>query len=231
MFKKTLFFSLRQTLPVLLGYLFLGVAFGISLQQAGFAWPWALGISFFVYAGSMQFVMVSLLSSGAPLLTAGIMTLAINGRHLFYGLSFLSRFRKMGAKYPYMVFSLTDETYSLLCTCRYPADVDGRAADFLIALLDQCYWVAGSVLGSLAGQWIPLDFTGIDFSMTALFVVLLIEQCRNKKNLPLALIGLLCGLGCLLLFGASDFMIPALCACTALLCLCRGRLNQDQEVK
>lgn len=108
-------------------------------------------------------MLVSLFSSGASLLAAGVMTLAINSRHLFYGLSFLTRFRKMGAIYPYMVCSLTDETYSLLCTCCPPPDIDSRAADFLISLLDHFYWVAGSVLGSLAGQWIPPDFTGHRF--------------------------------------------------------------------
>ena len=231
MTKKAFFYSLRQTLPILFGYIFLGIAFGISLQQAGFCWLWALGISLLVYAGSMQFMLVSLLSSGASLLAAGVMTLAINSRHLFYGLSFLTRFRKMGAIYPYMVCSLTDETYSLLCTCCPPPDIDSRAADFLISLLDHFYWVAGSVLGSLAGQWIPLDFTGIDFSMTALFVVLLLEQCKVHRHLLPALIGLFCALICLLLIGASNFMIPALCVCTAMLLLFRSHIEPSEEEK
>ena len=231
MMKKILSFSFRQTLPILFGYIFLGIAFGISLQQAGFGWPWALGISLLLYAGSMQFVLVSLLSSGASLLTAGMVSLVLNSRQLFYGLSFLSRFRKMGAKYPYMVCSLTDETYSLLCTCNYPPDINSQTADFLISLLNHFYWVAGSVLGSLAGQWLPLDFTGIDFSMTALFVVLFLEQCKAQKQLLPALLGLSCGLFCLLLTGASNFMIPALCSCTAMLFLFRSRIEPSGEGK
>ncbi len=145
---KSIRYALRQTLPVLFGYLFLGFAFGISLAQAGYTWLWALGISLTVYAGSMQFVLVSLLSSGASLLTAATMTIVINSRHMFYGLSFLSRFRAMGARLPYMVFSLTDETYSLLCAAKYPAGIDASTADFCTALFDQLYWVAGCVLGA-----------------------------------------------------------------------------------
>lgn len=145
---KSIRYALRQTLPVLFGYLFLGFAFGISLAQAGYTWVWALGISLTVYAGSMQFVLVSLLSSGASLLTAATMTIVINSRHMFYGLSFLSRFRAMGARFPYMVFSLTDETYSLLCAAKYPAGIDANTADFCTALFDQLYWVAGCVLGA-----------------------------------------------------------------------------------
>lgn len=218
---KSIRYALRQTLPVLFGYLFLGFAFGIALAQAGYTWVWALGISLTVYAGSMQFVLVSLLSSGASLLTAATMTIVINSRHMFYGLSFLSRFRAMGARFPYMVFSLTDETYSLLCAAKYPAGIDANTADFCTALFDQLYWVAGCVLGALAGQLLPIDFTGIDFSMTALFVVLFIEQYKAQTHPLPAFLGLFCALGCLFVFGASHFIVPALCLCALLLCLFR----------
>lgn len=149
----------RQTLPVLFGYLFWGFAFGISLAQAGYTWVWALGIGLTVYAGSMQFVLVSLLSSGASLLAAATMTIVITSRHMFYGLSFLSRFPAMGA---------------------------------------------------LTGQLLPVDFTGIDFSMTALFVVLFIEQYKAQIHPLPALLGLSCALDCLLVFGTSHFIVPAL---------------------
>lgn len=185
--KKTLFFAFQKTIPVLFGYLFLGIAFGLLLQEAGFNWIWALCMSLFIFAGSIQFIAVGFLSAGTPLFTVAIMSLLINCRHIFYGLSFIDSFRSMGKKYPYMIFSLTDETYSLLCSCQYPEDIDKNQAMFYIALLDHAYWVIGSVLGAVMGQLITFDLTGIDFSMTALFVVIFVEQWR-ASNSPIFLL-------------------------------------------
>ncbi len=161
------------------GYIFLGTAYGIVLNQAGFGPFWALTISGVVYAGSAQFVMVPMMASGASLLTMFITIFFVNSRHLFYGLSFTESFSKIKAK-PYMIFALTDETYSVLCGCRNE-DPEEKMRDnwLLIALFDQSYWVLGSVLGAILGQVIPFDLTGIDFSMTALFVVILVDQIRN----------------------------------------------------
>ena len=145
-------FAFRQTIPVMLGYLFLGIAFGILLQDAGYSVAWALLASVTVYAGSMQFVLVDLLRTGAGLLTVAMMTLFINGRHIFYGLSFVEKYKKTGKAYPYMVFSLTDETYSVLCNLKVPEGMDWGKVSFLISLLDHCYWIAGSVIGALAGK-------------------------------------------------------------------------------
>lgn len=203
-------FAFTQTIPVMLGYLFLGIAFGLMMQDAGYSFWWAFFSSVCIYAGSMQFVLVTLLTSGASLLYAAIMTLFINGRHLFYGLSFIEKFRGMGKRYPYMVFSLTDETYSVLCSLKVPESLDEKRVSLLISLLDHLYWVIGSVLGGMVGQFIKFDTTGIDFSMTALFVVIVLNQWLDSKEHRPALIGAVLGILCLLLFGPDKFLLPAL---------------------
>ena len=227
--KTTARFALRQSLGVLFGYVFLGTAFGILLRQAGFGALWALAFSGLVYAGSLQFVLAGFLAAPTSLPTVALMSLFINARHLFYGLSFIERFRSMGKKRPYMIFSLTDETYSVLCGMdEVPAGVDKNGAMFLAALLDQLYWVAGSLLGTLAGG-LPLDFTGIDFSMTALFLVIFLEQWRGAKSHLPALLGLGCGAAFLLALGPDHFLPPALCATVALLLLARPVLSREKE--
>ena len=158
--KKEILYAFQQSVPVLLGYIFLGLAFGLMLQNAGYHFVWAFLISLTVYAGSMQFVLVTLLSGAYGLLYTFIMTLFINGRHIFYGLSFVEKFKKMGKAYPYMVFSLTDETYSVLCSLKVPAGMDEKKVSLFIAMFDHSYWIIGSVLGAVVGQL----FTGaVDF--------------------------------------------------------------------
>lgn len=227
--RQTARFAFRQSLGVLFGYVFLGTAFGILLRQAGFGALWSLAFSGLVYAGSLQFVLAGFLAAPTALPTVALMSLFINARHLFYGLSFIERFRSMGKKRPYMIFSLTDETYSVLCGMdEVPAGVDENGAMFLVALLDQLYWVAGSLLGTFAGG-LPLDFTGIDFSMTALFLVIFLEQWRwAKSHLP-ALLGLCCAGVFLLVLGADNFLLPALCTTVAVLLLARPVLNREKE--
>lgn len=203
----------KLTLPVLCGYVFLGIAFGATLAQAGFGPAWALLISTCVYAGSLQFVMVPFLASGVSLVTVALIALMVNARHLFYGLSLIERFSKMGAMRPYMIFSLSDETYSVYC------GMSGQESDGVmlrVGLYDQLYWIAGSLIGAVLAQQLPFDLTGIDFSMTALFVVICVERAIDKSNrLPMAL-GAVCALLSLLLLGPERFLAPALAA-TALL--------------
>lgn len=227
--RQTARFAFRQSLGVLFGYVFLGTAFGILLRQAGFGALWSLAFSGLVYAGSLQFVLAGFLAAPTALPTVALMSLFINARHLFYGLSFIERFRSMGKKRPYMIFSLTDETYSVLCGMdETPAGVDKNGAMFLVALLDQLYWVAGSLLGTFAGG-LPLDFTGIDFSMTALFLVIFLEQWRGAKSHLPALLGLGCGAVFLLALGPDNFLLPALCTTVAVLLLARPVLNREKE--
>ena len=203
-------FAFTQSIPVMLGYIFLGIAFGLMLQDAGYNFVWAFVCSVFIYAGSMQFVLVTLLTGGVSLIYAAVMTLFINGRHIFYGLSFIEKFRNMGKKYPYMVCSLTDETYSVLCGLKVPDYMDENRVSFMISLLDHLYWITGSVLGAVIGQLITFDTTGIDFSMTALFVVIVLNQWMDSKDHRPALIGAVEGMVCLFLFGADKFLLPAL---------------------
>lgn len=203
-------FAFIQTIPVMLGYLFLGIAFGLMMQDAGYSFWWAFFSSVFIYAGSMQFVLVTLLTSSASLFYAAVMTLFINGRHLFYGLSFIEKFRNMEKSYPYMIFSLTDETYSVLCSMKTPERMDEKRVSLLISLMDHLYWVTGSVLGGMIGQFLKFDTTGIDFSMTALFVVIVLNQWMDSKEHLPALIGVVLGIICLLLFGPDKFLLPAL---------------------
>lgn len=228
--RQTVRFAFYKTIPVLLGYLFLGLAFGLLLQEAGYSFWWALLSSGIVYAGSIQFVLVEFLSGGTGLLTVAVMTFLINSRHAFYGLSFVEKFRKMKT-YPYMIFSLTDETYSLLCSLKVPEGIDEKKAMFLIALFDQLYWVAGSVLGAALGQVLPFDMTGIDFAMTALFVTIFVDQWREAKSHLPAIVGLCSAAVCLLIFGGSNFILPSLIITVGILMALKGRLETSLSGK
>jgi len=212
--------ALKLTVPVMCGYLFLGTAFGATLAQAGFGPAWALMMSGLVYAGSLQFVMVPLMASSAGLAAVALTALMVNARHLFYGVSYIERFRRMRAMVrPYMVFSLTDETYSVFCSL---PEEENDGVMVRVALYDHLYWITGSMIGSLLARQLPFDLTGIDYSMTALFIVICVERMMNAKDrLPLA-IGGVCSVACLLLLGPDAFLAPAL-AVTALLLvvLCR----------
>lgn len=210
--KQLLQYGFLQTLPVLCGYLFLGMAFGVLLQKAGYGIVWAFFISLVVYAGSMQFVLISLLTSGANLLTVALMTLSINSRHIFYGLSFIEKFQSMGKKGLYMIASLTDETYSVLCGMKIPKHLEKeeKILFFVVAVLNHLYWIIGSVLGAGIGQVLPFDTTGIDFAMTALFVVIYIEQWLGAKDKFPAILGMSFAILSLVLFGRQNFLLPAL---------------------
>ena len=201
--------ALRLTLPVMCGYLFLGTAFGAVLAQAGFGPAWALAASALVYAGSLQFVMVPLMAAGTSLVTVALTALMVNARHLFYGLSYIERFSRMGGLRPYMVFSLTDETYSVFC------GMPGEESDGVmvrVALYDQLYWIAGSVVGALLASSLPVDLTGIDFSMTALFIVICVERARERSSRTAMAVGAACALVSLALLGPERFLAPALAA-------------------
>lgn len=223
--KKALRAALPCTLPVLMGYIFLGIAFGVLLAEKGFSPLWAFFMSVCIYAGSMQFVAIGLLTAAFAPLSAFVMTLMVNARHLFYGLSMLSPFEKMGKLKPYMIFSLTDETYSLLCGIKVPEGVDRKWFFFFIALFDQLYWITGSCLGAVAGNLIPFDSTGIDFAMTALFLVIFVEQWESADSHLPALLGIGITLACLLIFGADNFLLFSMAGILAALLLFRRQLD------
>ena len=230
--KKAFQYALVRSIPVMLGYIFLGIAFGLVLQKAGLGPGWAFLISLVVYAGSMQFALVGILTSGLGFVTTAVMTLFINSRHAFYGLTFIERFKKFKKAYPYMVFSLTDETYSLLCSMPRPEDFTDRQWDmafFFVSLLDHAYWIIGSVIGAGAGQLIPFDSTGIDFAMTALFVVIAVDQWKHARTYMPAVTGFVCGFLFLALVRSANFILPALAATVCVLLLSRKAIEKRME--
>ena len=208
--KATLRSAFVDTVPVMTGYVFLGFGFGILLHRSGYGILWSGAMSLFIYAGSMQYMTVSLLTGGAGLLTAALTTLVVNARHLFYGISMVDSYKGAGRKKPYLIFALTDETYSLVSRCQIPDGVSRHRYCFLVSLFDQIYWVAGSVLGSLAGSLLPINYEGIEFVLTALFVTIFVEQWLSTKNHVPALVGTLATAACLLLFGKDIFLIPSM---------------------
>ena len=208
--KKAVRAAFLDTIPVLTGYVFLGFGFGILLHQSGYGVIWAAAMSLFIYAGSMQYVAVSLLSSGAGLLTATMTAFLVNARHLFYGISMVDAYKGAGKKKPYMIFALTDETYSLVSQDQAPEGMDRHAYCFLVSLFDQIYWVSGSILGSLAGSLLPINYEGIEFVLTALFVTIFVEQWLSTKNHLPAVIGVVSTVVCLLVFGRDVFLIPSM---------------------
>ncbi len=198
------------TIPVMTGYIVLGAAYGILMNSKGFPMIWSILASVFVYAGSMQFVTVALLASGFDSLGAFMMTIAVNARHIFYGISMLHHYHGMGRLKPYLIFSLTDESFSILCSAKVPDQVEAKWFYFFISFLDQVYWMAGTILGAILGSVLNIDTRGIDFVLTALFVVILVNQWQAAKNHLPALIGIFSAILCRLIFGASDFIIPAM---------------------
>lgn len=229
--RSNIAFAFTQSIPVMLGYIFLGIAFGVLLADAGYHFIWAFLTSVVIYAGSMQFILVTFLTGAVGLIYAAVMTFFINGRHIFYGLSFVEKYKKMGKMYPYMVFSLTDETYSVLCATKVPEGLDEKKVFFFISFFNQCYWVLGSVIGALLGNYIPFDSTGIDFSMTALFLVIMVDQWRSTKMHFPAITGIVCGVIWLLVLGPDRFLLPALCTCMVLLLIARQWLPTAETEK
>ena len=204
---KTAFFD---TLPVMAGYLVLGTGFGILADRNGYGFLWSFAMSLFIYAGSMQYLLISLLTGGASLVATALTTLMVNARHLFYGISMVEGYKGTGKKKPYLIFALTDETYSLVSRTPAPEGVNRHSYCFLVSALDHCYWLAGTALGAILGASLPLNFEGIDFALTALFVTIFVEQwLSTKQHLP-AIIGVMSTTLCLLLFGQDVFLIPSM---------------------
>ena len=213
-----------DTIPVLTGYLCIGMAYGLLMANAGYGVFWALLLSLLCYAGSMEFVAVSLLTAGFDPVQALLMALMINARHAFYGLSMLEKYRGTGWARPFLIFSLTDETFSLVSTLEPLDGATRRDFYFWISLLDYLYWQVGSVLGALIGGLLPFDTTGLDFALTALFIVLFLEQWRKRENRPAALIGLGCTAVSLAVVGADRLVIPAMVLILAVLLGGRNKL-------
>lgn len=207
--KETWKLAFVKSLPIMCSYFFLGAAYGIMMEETGFPWYVALLLSMTVYTGAFQFVLITFLSTGASLLTIAITALLMNSRQSFYSLTFLNDFKRMGKRKLYMIHSLTDETYAVNCTLELPRK-EKEDTMFGVALLSHCYWMAATVAGAVLGQLIPFELEGIDFCMTALFVIIFMDQWKKASSHIPALAGLTCGTVCLLIFGQSSFILPAL---------------------
>ena len=198
------------TIPIFAGFWFLALAYGIYMNVSGFSFWYPMAMSAIIYGGSLEFVTVSmLLSPFAPVQTF-LMTLMIQARHLFYGISMLDKYKHLGAKKLYIIYAMCDETFSVNYTAKIPDGVDRGWFYFFVSLLNQIYWVSGATIGGLLGSLIHFDTTGLDFIMTAMFVVIFMEQWMKEKHHFSELIGLIAVVGCLLIFGADNFMIPTM---------------------
>ena len=221
-------YAFKQSVPIMAGYIVLGMGFGVLLESKGYGVLWAIAMSMFIYAGSMQYVAINLITGGASLIATALMTLMVNARHLFYGISMLDKYKNTGKYKPYLIFALTDETYSLVCSGKIPEGVDRNKYYFLVSLFDQVYWVIGSVIGSVVGSVLNFNTVGIDFSMTALFLVVFVEQWKSTKDHASAITGVAVSVVCLLILGAGNFVIPSMSNITVILLLMR-KFRKDSE--
>ena len=224
--------AFRASLPVFAGYIVLGIGFGILLKTKGYGLLWAALSSVFVYAGSLQYVMVNLIAAGAPLITTALTAVMVNARHLFYGISMIDRYKGAGKKKPYLIFALTDETYSLVCSDESVRGVrDRHRYRFFRSMFNQIYWITGSVMGSVLGGLITFSTEGIDFALTALFVTIFVDQWLSTKDHRAALTGVIASVICLLIFGADNFLIPAMLCITAALTVMRSKLSRESIIE
>ncbi len=218
--------ALPYTLPICVGFLFLGMSYGFLMRSKGFSFIYPMLMSFFIFAGSMEFVTVNLLLSAFNPAHALLLALMVNARHLFYGISMLEKYKNTGFKKLYLIYGMCDESFTINCTVLPSPDVDKGWFMFFVTMLNQIYWVSGATLGALLGYVIHFDVTGIEFVMTALFVVMFIDQWDEMDSHSSALIGVSCSLLCLLVLGSEQFLIPAM----SLIIVCflvQKRLRKD----
>lgn len=230
-YRKAFVAAFPYTIPIFAGFLFLGIAYGVYMQVSGFSFWYPMLMSLTIFGGSLEFVAVSmLLGAFAPLETL-LMALLIQARHLFYGISMLEKFKGMGWKKFYLIFGMCDETFSINYSAKIPEDVDKGWFMFFVTLLNQLYWVGGATLGGILGEYINFNTEGLEFVMTALFVVIFLEQLLKEKKHYTAIIGMLASAGCLLYFGADGFMLPTMAAILCLLTLFRKPIEKAGGLK
>lgn len=228
---KALKIAFPQTIPIFTGFWFLGMAYGIYMNASGFSFVYPLCMSLLIYGGSLEFVAVEmLLSPFAPLQTF-IMALLIQARHLFYGLSMLDKFKGLGWKKYYLIFGMCDETFSINCSADIPEDVDRGWFYFWVSLLNQFYWSAAATTGGIVGSLLKIDTSGISFVMTAMFVVIFLEQWLKEKEHSASLIGLTVSVLCLIVFGPDSFMVPTMVLIVGLLTLLRKPLEKKEVLQ
>lgn len=227
---KALRAAFPHTLPVLTGFFFTGIAYGLLMNTKGYGAIWATLMSAIAYCGSMQYVAVNLLVISFNPLQGFLMSLMVNARHLFYGISMLKKYRGLGKIKYFLIFWLCDETFSLVCSVEPPRGVEEKWFYFYISMLNYSYWVISTLLGGLLGNLITFNTKGIDFALTALFVVIFLNGWKERANRPASLIGVICGAVSLALFGADNFIIPAMGLLLIVLTLGRNKLAKGQEV-
>lgn len=229
--RKALKYAFPYTLPICAGFLFLGMSYGFFASSKGFSFIYPLCMSMFIFAGSMEFVTVSLLLASFNPVYSFLLTLMVNARHLFYGISMLNTYKDYsGIKKFYLIYGMCDETFSVNCSITPPPEIDREWFMIWVTLLNQIYWVFGATMGAVLGSVIHFDTTGIEFVMTALFFVMFLDQWDTaSRHLP-ALIGVVCSLACLLIFGKNNFMIPAMALIILSFFLCRNRLDDSAKV-
>ena len=224
---KTIKTAFIKTIPVMAGYIVLGAGFGILMRNAGFGVLISFLMSVFIFAGSMQYVGVSLLATSASVLTTAITTFMVNARHIFYSVSMIEKYKNTMPYKPYLIFGLTDETYSLLCDIKVEDDIDKNKFYFFVTLFNQIYWIIGCTLGNAVSNLLPFDTAGIEFSMTAIFIASFTEQWITHKNHLPAIIGVLSTIICLFIFEKNNFLIPSMLLITIILTF----LKNNMEVK
>ena len=228
--KKAFRAALPYSLPICIGFLFIAMSYGFLMRSRGFSVFYPMAMSAFIFAGSMEFVAVELLLSAYAPLHAFLLTLMVNARHLFYGISMLEKYKGMGWKKPYLIFGMCDETFSINCTVTPPEGVDRGWFYFFVSLLDEFYWFLGATLGGILGGLLRFNTEGLDFVMTAMFVVIFLEQWLKEKHHASEWIGLAASVGCLLLFGADNFLVPTMICILAALTALRRPLEKERGV-
>lgn len=226
---KTLRYAVKHSFPIFISYIPVALAYGVLMQNVGYHFLWTGACSLFVLAGSLQYLMVSFFAGGVSLATVAVMSLLLNSRHIFYGLSFIEKFRSFGFWKYFLIYSLTDENYSLHCSHDFPDDISEKWAYVLTAAMSVLYWVVLSILGALIGTLIPFDTTGIDFALTALFIVILIEQVKGAEHRLPAVLAFVSSVVCLVLFGADRFILPSLLITVALLTILRSHIEPVEK--
>ena len=227
--RRALRAAFPHTLPVFTGYVVLGISYGVLITSKGFPFWMPTLTSLSIFAGSMEFVLVNILLGAFDLLQAFMMTLMINARHLFYGISMLDKYKSIGLKKLYLIYGLSDETFSIVCAMDAPQGVDQNWFRFFVTLLDHSYWVLGCTLGGVYGSLLDFNAKGLEFAMTAMFAVIFVEHWQKEKNHISALLGLALPVVCLLIFGAESFMIPSMLAILAALTILRRPLEKTSE--
>lgn len=220
-----------MTIPIMAGFIFLGLAYGIYMNASGFNFLYPMLMSLTIFGGSVEFVAVGWLVGAFSPINVLLLTLMINARHLFYGLSMLDKYNIPGLKRYYLIFGMCDESFSINCTADIPANIDKSWFMFFVTLLNHIYWVVGATIGGLFGSLIQFNTTGLEFVMTALFVVIFLEQWLKEKNHYSSLLGLGLSLLCLLLFKGTNFIVPAMCLIFAVLTLLRKPLEKAGELQ